>query len=128
MYKLFFDGACKKNPGPGSYGFVIYTPSKDKITGYKKLEGTVTNNIAEYNGLLNGMKKALELGIKNIEIYGDSQLVIKQMKGEFKVKNKNLMIIYNNIKEYEKSFEKITYFQVERELNSVADSLANLAF
>lgn len=128
-FTLHFDGACKGNPGKGGYGGIIRSYSE----GYKPLtiltyNGNIeycTNNYSEYSGLLSGLKNALIYKIQNIDVYGDSQLVIKQMNGEYNVNSDNLVSLYNECKELEKQFEYIKFHYVPRKQNSIADSLAN---
>ena len=123
--KLFFDGASKGNPGPAGYGFVIEI-NNTKIEG-KGYIGISTNNVAEYYGLIEGLQRALKEGIKSIEIFADSQLVVKQIKGEYKVKAPHLKPLYSKATELLKKFDDAHIFFVGREKNSEADRLANLA-
>ena len=124
-YVLFFDGCCKGNPGPGGAGAVLY---KDKIEIWSDsifVGKKVTNNIAEYTGLIIGLKQAIKVGIKNIKVNGDSQLVIKQMTGNYKVNSENLIELYKTAKQLEKSFDSISFNHVYRKDNKRADSLSN---
>jgi len=124
-YVLFFDGCCKGNPGPGGAGAVLY---KDKIEIWSDsifVGKKVTNNIAEYTGLIIGLKQAIKVGIKNIKVNGDSQLVIKQMTGNYKVNSENLIELYKIAKQLEKSFDSISFNHVYRKDNKRADSLSN---
>ena len=132
MFKLYFDGASRSNPGPASYGGVIYLQkknSKKEYYIYKKFIGIKTNNVAEYKGAYKGLKIAKELGITNIEVYGDSKLVIEQIKGNWKVKSENLKPTFNKIKNLLNSgyFENISFHHVYRKNNKRADELANEA-
>lgn len=86
--------------------------------------GKQTNNFAEYSGLLLGLKKAKEMGIHDLNVYGDSMLVIKQMNGEYKVKASGLLTLYNLAKEYSSNM-KITFQHIYRDKNKRADELAN---
>lgn len=126
-YKMFFDGACRGNPGQGSYGGIILKDDTELVTFNKVINGKTTNNIAEYSGVYNGLLLASHYGIKELNVYGDSQLVIKQLNGEFKVKNEKLREIWNECKKLEKGFSSITYNYVPRNQNKIADGLANLA-
>jgi len=124
-YVLFFDGCCKGNPGPGGAGAVLY---KDKIEIWSDsifVGKKVTNNIAEYTGLIIGLKQAIKVGIKNIKVNGDSQLVIKQMTGNYKVNSENLIELYKTAKQLEKSFDSISFNHIYRKDNKRADSLSN---
>jgi len=127
MYKLYFDGASKGNPGRSAFGGVIYNACGDIVKQYKVDCGVGTNNRAEYLGALTGIKEAHEMGITRLEVFGDSELVIRQLSGIYKVRNLPLREIYNMIKEYARRFEVIKYFHVYREHNTVADRLANEA-
>jgi ribonuclease HI len=127
MYSLYFDGASRKNPGPASFGGVIYNESGEELDTYYKFIGTATNNVAEYCGLLAGLHRARELNIKELKVFGDSNLIIQQVTGKWKVKNDNLRAIYNQIKEVEPFFTVITYQHVYRKDNKRADQLANIA-
>lgn len=123
--KLFGDGGSRGNPGPSAYGFVIYDMA-DKILvedgGYL---GITTNNQAEYQSLKVGLETALKMGISRLHVYMDSLLVINQMKRVYKVKNVDLVPLYNSALQSSKQFEKITFSHVPRERNKKADSLVN---
>lgn len=126
-YLLQFDGASKSNPGLAGAGAVIYENgngvwAESVFVGLKE-----TNNYAEYKGLLLGLNKAYELGIKNLHVQGDSQLIIKQMKGEYKVNSANLLPLFNQAKELEKMFDSLKFEHIYREKNKRADSLSNEA-
>jgi ribonuclease HI len=129
MYSLYFDGASRSNPGPASYGGVIYDENKNEVATYKKYIGHHTNNVAEYMGCFHGIMACVQENIKNVTIYGDSKLVVEQVSGRWKVKSANLRPIYNEIiKVLNKNhFEKINFKHVKRHLNKRADQLANEA-
>ena len=127
MYSLYFDGASRKNPGPASFGGVIYNESGEEFDTYYKFIGTATNNVAEYCGLLAGLHRARDLNIKELKVFGDSNLIIQQVTGKWKVKNDNLRAIYNQIKQVEPFFTVISYQHVYRKDNKRADQLANIA-
>jgi ribonuclease HI len=125
-HSMFFDGCSKGNPGPGGAGAVIYN-NNDELTHVSVNVGDiVTNNHAEYIGLIQGLNLAIKCEIKRLRIYGDSQLVIKQMRGEYKVNHPNLIVDYKTAKELEKKFIAIEYHSIPRKENSRADELANL--
>ena len=94
-YKLQFDGCSKSNPGIAGAGAVIYKFSEEISAKIQFVGNNETNNVAEYTGLIIGLKEAINLNIKAIRVEGDSMLVIKQMKGEYKVKSPNLINLYN---------------------------------
>ena len=125
-FLLQFDGCSKGNPGLAGAGAVIYNYEKELWGASKFIGAKVTNNVAEYYGLIMGLEKALELGIKNLAVEGDSLLVIKQMNGEFKVKSENLYTLYDCAKSFEKQFESVTFTHIYRNSNKRADELSNL--
>ena len=126
-FVMFFDGGSRGNPGNAGSGYVIYTAKSQKVYSNYANIGIGTNNKAEYSGMIFGMKSALDLGIKNLEIRGDSDLVIKQMKGEYRVKNEGLKPLYQEACRLAKMFNKISYTWVPRSENSEADALSNKA-
>lgn len=126
-YKLQFDGCSKSNPGIAGAGAVIYKFNKEICYKTQFVGNNETNNVAEYTGLIIGLKEAIKLNIKSIYVEGDSLLVIKQMKGEYKVKSSNLINLYNEAKELEKQFEFILFSHIYRCQNKRADELSNLA-
>ncbi len=105
-YILYFDGACKSNPGKAGAGMVIYKNNVEIASDSVYIGEKETNNVSEYIGLLIGMKTAIHLGITDLIVRGDSMLVIKQMNGEYKVKSDTLREHYTNAKGFEKMFEK----------------------
>lgn len=129
-YRLYFDGCSKGNPGPGGAGAVLYNVFKfdeyEIWTDCCFVGSSCTNNEAEYTGLILGMKEAIVRGIRDIDIYGDSQLVVKQMTGEYAVKSPGLLKLYGQAKELEKGLGKVTYTHVYRHRNVRADELSNL--
>jgi ribonuclease HI len=128
-FKLQFDGCSKSNPGLAGAGAVIY----DNITNVEIWSGSefigtgITNNYAEYMGLIIGLKKAQEMKVKHLIVEGDSMLVIKQMKGEYKVKSLHLLELYNEAKLLAKSVDCIYYKHIYRNNNKRADELSNIA-
>jgi ribonuclease HI len=125
--KMFADGGSRGNPGPSASGYGILDMHDNIILKEGIYLGITTNNQAEYRALKFGLEKALELEIKNINVYMDSLLVINQMKGIYKVKNKDLWPVHNAIKDLAQGFESISYNHVPRELNKLADSMVNEA-
>lgn len=132
-FKLKFDGCSKGNPGLAGAGAVLYfTVGKDdddeEIWATSQFVGTkATNNEAEYMGLIIGLKRAIEMNIKELNVEGDSLLVIKQMLGEYNVKSENLFKLYNEAKECQKQFKNITFTHIYRNQNKRADQLSNLS-
>jgi ribonuclease HI len=125
-YVLFFDGCSKNNPGVSGAGAVLYKNGKE-MTNISHFLGLQTNNYAEYMALKKGLELAVRFSIKNLIVKGDSNLVINQMTGEWKVKHENLIAIHKEIKQLETHFHEIQYEHVKREYNKRADELANQA-
>ena len=124
-YVMNFDGCSKGNPGPAGAGAVIYQNGIEIWGACDFVGNKETNNMAEYAGLILGMKEAVHRNIRKIAIKGDSLLVIKQMRGEYKVKSENLLESFAQAKKLEKDFEVITYDHVYRTENKRADELSN---
>ena len=124
-YVLNFDGCCKGNPGPGGAGAVIYHNGHEIWSGCSFLGKNVTNNMSEYSGLIIGMREASRLDIQNLVVKGDSQLVIRQMMGQYNVNSDNLINLHNEAKALEKYFDAIIYKHVYRKDNARADKLSN---
>ncbi len=123
--KLYTDGGSRGNPGPSAAGCVLLTMDDSVVKKDSKYLGLTTNNQAEYLALELGMEAALELGVKQLDVYMDSLLVVNQMKGLFKVKNRDLWPIHQSIKELAKKFQKISFNHVPREMNKIADGMVN---
>jgi len=126
-YKLNFDGCSKGNPGIAGAGAVLYKFGQEYWANYFFVGEYFTNNHAEYAGLILGLQQAKEFGIKQLEVEGDSLLVINQMKGTYKCKSPNLFELYEKAKELESHFDKIEYRHVLRNSNKRADELSNIA-
>jgi len=127
-FRLQFDGCSKSNPGLAGAGSVIYNVKNDELWNGSEFVGTnVTNNHAEYMGLIIGLKQAKEMKIKQLIVEGDSMLVIKQMKGEYKVKALHLIELYNEAKLLATGFDSIHYKHIYRNNNKRADELSNIA-
>ncbi len=126
-HKLFTDGGARGNPGPGGIGVVIKDSQDSVIFEMSKYIGNSTNNEAEYKALIEGLKQAVEKNITDIECYTDSELMCKQILGEYKVKQEHLQILYNEVKSYEKNFIKFSIQHIRREKNKRADKLVNEA-
>ena len=124
LYTLYFDGCSKGNPGKGGSGTIIYDNHNNIIWSESIYIGDyITNNCAEYNALIFGMKAAISFNIKKIIIKGDSQLIIKQMNGEYKVKSN--IELFNSASLLKKEFDEITFEHIYRIENIEADKLAN---
>ncbi|MDD4357832.1 MAG: ribonuclease HI family protein [Smithellaceae bacterium] len=125
--KLFSDGACRGNPGIGGAGAVITDDSDRVLWEGSQYLGQCTNNIAEYQALILGLKGALVCGYKNLEIYLDSELLANQINGSYKVRNENLKILMQEVRRLLSSFASSEVRHVLRCHNARADRLANLA-
>lgn len=123
--KFYGDGGSRGNPGPSASGFVLLDMHDNILETNGEYLNITTNNQAEYHSLKLGLERALQLGVKRIHVYMDSLLVINQMKGIFKVKNKELLPVYKAIKSLSLQFESIDFTHVPRELNKLADAEVN---
>lgn len=125
-YTLNFDGASRGNPGPAGIGAVIFHNGQE-IWASCQYIGTKTNNQSEYSALILGLQEALTRDIKCIHVYGDSQLVINQINGIYKVKNVGLQELYQEVQRLKAEFETIVFTHIYREFNKRADHLSNMA-
>jgi ribonuclease HI len=126
VHTLRFDGgAAPTNPGPCAGAYVIFNDNGKVIAEGGSFFEFGTNNYGEYSGLIYGLKKCLELDIKDIYVEGDSLLVISQISGKWKVKNETLLILNSEIKDLIKSFNSISVKHILRGLNSYADKLSD---
>lgn len=127
-YIIFFDGASKGNPGLSGAGFVLYNYEGKKLGEFSAFIGySITNNQAEYAGLIIGQLVTRMIGIKNLHVYGDSKLIINQMNGSFKVATKTLFKVNEQARLISKHFDSLVLTHIKRDLNLVADKVANKA-
>lgn len=124
--RLFTDGGARGNPGPAAIGGVIYTEEKE-LERFGVTIGSTTNNQAEYQALLYGINLALKHGIKHLDCYLDSELVVKQLNKEYRVKDQELAKIFAKVWNLLPQFTYIAFHHVAREKNKVADEMVNLA-
>lgn len=126
---IYTDGASRGNPGQASYGFTISGDKGNLIYEEGKYIGVTTNNVAEYTGVLEALKKAKKFSKSHseIELFADSRLIVEQLSGNFKVKALHLKPIFDKIKILEMEIGKVFYTHIPREKNFMADSLANEA-
>jgi ribonuclease HI len=117
---LYFDGASRGNPGPSSYG--VWSPAG--LADSKRL-GTTTNNVAEWRGFLAALDLALQSGARDVEIRADSQLVLRQFSGEYRVKAQHLAVFLEEARRKARGIERLRVVHVPREQNREADALAN---
>ena len=125
--RLSTDGGARGNPGPAAYGYVLETEDGTVLAAHGKVIGRATNNVAEYRGLVAGLEKAAELGVDELEVVSDSELLVKQMAGEYRVKNEALKALWEEASDLEQRFRKVRYTAVRRAHNELADRLVNEA-
>lgn len=124
-YSLYTDGGSRGNPGPAACAFFLMNGDQVVDFGGEFL-GEVTNNVAEYRGLIYGLRKAIKLDIKDLRVKMDSELVIKQIKGEYKISNSDMKKLSSEVKKLSEEFTSIQFEHVRREENKNADKLVNL--
>jgi probable phosphoglycerate mutase len=120
------DGGSRGNPGPAGYGVVI-EGDEGTVVELKEPLGIATNNVAEYRGLLAALSWAAQHGVKKLHVRSDSELLVKQMRGEYRVKNPGLQPLYEEARNLARQVGRVTFEHVRREFNKVADRLANEA-
>ena len=125
--RLSTDGGSRGNPGPAAYGYVLEAEDGTVLAARGEAIGVATNNVAEYRGLLAGLEAALERGVEEIEVISDSELLVKQMRGEYKVKNETLRELVDDAESLARRLGRVTYTAVRREHNELADRLVNEA-
>ena len=125
--KLFTDGGSRGNPGPAAYAFVLEAEDGTVLDARGETIGVATNNVAEYSALVAGLERAAELGIDELEVVSDSELLVKQMRGEYRVKNRALQNLFLDASSFARKIRRVTYTAVRREQNELADSLVNEA-
>jgi ribonuclease HI len=126
-YRANIDGGSRGNPGPAAYGVVIQDPRGQIIAKLKKYIGRATNNVAEYYGLIAALDYAQSHGIRALHVESDSELLVRQMRGQYKVKSPELQPLYERARKMAQGFDFFRIDHVYRERNTMADSLANEA-
>ncbi len=124
---IYTDGGARGNPGPAGLGVVIYDASGRRLVAFSRYLGLSTNNQAEYQAIIAALEKARELSGEELAFYLDSELAVKQLNHEYKVKNKDLAPLFLKIHNLSLNFKKVSYTHVTREHNQEADTLANEA-
>ena len=124
---LHTDGAARGNPGPAGAGVCIRDASGETIAEVVQYLGEATNNVAEYSALVAGLERARELGATDVLVRSDSELLVRQMRGEYRVRNPGLRELATRAHELARAFDRVEYVHVRREQNREADRLANLA-
>ena len=122
---IFTDGGSRGNPGPSAAGYVVFDDSQQAIAEGGEYLGITTNNLAEYHGVRIGLERAVALKHRNIHFKIDSMLVVNQMKGYYKIKNRELWPVHERIRELMKQFDAVTFTHVRREFNQLADGMVN---
>ncbi len=126
QYQLFTDGASRGNPGLAGAGAVIYAgKGEEELCSLSEFLGTCTNNVAEYQALIAGIKMAVARGYQQLDIFLDSELIVRQISGRYKVKNQNLKPLFTAVMDLLTKLEVFTVNHVPRAENSRADELAN---
>jgi len=125
--RLFTDGGARGNPGPAAYGYVLEAEDGTVLAAHGERIGVATNNVAEYRALIAGLAKAVELAVPELEVVSDSELLVKQMTGVYRVKNDALRELSLEAARLARGIGKVTYTAVRREHNELADRLVNEA-
>jgi ribonuclease H / adenosylcobalamin/alpha-ribazole phosphatase len=125
--KLSTDGGARGNPGPAAYGYVLEAEDDTVLAAHGETIGVATNNVAEYRALIAGLEKALEVGVTELDVVSDSELMVKQMRGEYKVKNEALRELSLRATRLARELGAVRYRAVRREHNELADRLVNEA-
>jgi ribonuclease HI len=125
--RLFTDGGSRGNPGPAAYGYVLEAEDGTVLDARGEAIGVATNNVAEYSALVARLERAAEAGVTELEVVSDSELLVKQMRGEYKVKNRALQELFLDATRLARRIHCVTYTAVRREHNELADSLVNEA-
>jgi ribonuclease HI len=123
--RLSTDGGARGNPGPAAYGYVLEADDGTVLAAHGEKIGIATNNVAEYSALIAGLEKALELGVDEVEVVSDSELMVKQMTGEYRVKNEALRELSLEAGRLARRIGLVDYRAVRREQNTLADKLVN---
>ena len=125
--RLFTDGGARGNPGPAAYGYVLEAEDGTVLAAHGEAIGIATNNVAEYSALIAGLEKALELQVPEVEVVSDSELMVKQMTGVYRVKNEALRELSLQAARLARRLGEVRYTAVRREHNELADRLVNEA-
>jgi probable phosphoglycerate mutase len=125
--RLFTDGGARGNPGPAAFGYVIEDADGATLAAHGEAIGVATNNVAEYSALIAGLEKAAELGVTELEVVSDSELMVRQMTGQYKVKNEALQELWADARRVARRIGGVSYRSVRREHNALADRLVNEA-
>jgi ribonuclease HI len=125
--RLSTDGGARGNPGPAAFGYVLESEDGHVLDARGEAIGIATNNVAEYRALVAGLAKGLEVGVDELEVVSDSELLVRQMTGVYRVKNAALRELSIEAARLARQIGKVTYTAVRREHNELADRLVNEA-
>jgi len=125
--RLSTDGGARGNPGPAAYAYVLEADDGTVLAAHGESIGVATNNVAEYRALVEGLRRAAELAVDEVDVVSDSELLVKQMRGEYRVKNEALRQLSLEAAALARGLGKVTYRAVRREHNELADTLVNEA-
>lgn len=125
--RIHIDGASRGNPGEAGFGVHVTSPEGDELAGLYGYIGRATNNVAEYQALLHALRYALGRGAREVEVFSDSELVVKQISGAYKVKHPDMIPLHREARGLLSRFTRATLRHVRREQNAAADRLANQA-
>ena len=125
--RLWTDGGARGNPGPAAFAYVLEAEDGTVLDARGEAIGVATNNVAEYAALVAGLERAVEAGVDQLEVVSDSELLVKQMRGEYRVKNHALQDLFLDASRLARKVGRVTYTAVRREHNMLADGLVNEA-
>ena len=125
--RLFTDGGARGNPGPAAFAYVLEDADGSVLAAHGETIGVATNNVAEYRGLLAGLARAVELALGDVEVVSDSELLVKQRRGEYRVKNEALRELSLEAARLARKLDSVSYRHVKRAQNELADRLVNEA-
>jgi ribonuclease HI len=123
--RVHIDGASRGNPGPAGIGVLFLAPDGTPVERLHRGIGTATNNVAEYSALIFALERAAAMGVKDLEVYSDSELLVRQLEGRYQVKHPALRPLYATARDRIATFRHFAIHHVPRELNAEADALAN---
>jgi len=126
-WSLYVDGASRGNPGPAGAGAVLFGPQGERKAEDNRYLGETTNNVAEYQALLLGLELAQNLGVRNLKVFADSQLMVRQLKGAYRVKTPHLVPLWRAAHQALQKFDSYAISHLDRSLNHEADRLARQA-
>lgn len=127
LYMSFTDGGSRSNPGPAAIGAVLYDPSGSVVEEISEFIGIASNNVAEYKALIAVLQSATKHGVQRISCHLDSELLVRQLNGQYKVKSEDMKPLFMEVLRLSRNFSTIRYIHVRREQNAAADRLVNAA-